>query len=45
LELELSDFLSDKVLKREFLKVFSGKELPTLKWRLNLTLGMIDDGK
>ncbi|EAS01971.2 Lmbr1-like motif protein (macronuclear) [Tetrahymena thermophila SB210] len=44
LDLELQDFLSDKVNKREYYKVFSGKTLPILKWGLNLTVGMFNAG-
>jgi hypothetical protein len=32
----MEDVLSDKIIKRDFLKVFSGKELPILKWGLNV---------
>ncbi|EGR32819.1 lmbr1-like conserved region family protein, putative, partial [Ichthyophthirius multifiliis] len=44
LKLSLKDFLSDKVLKREYYKVFDGPALPTLKWGLNLTIGMFNSG-
>ena len=38
LDLELQDFLSDTVIKREYYKMFSGKTLPSfpLKWGLNV---------
>lgn len=36
-ELELADFLSDKVLKRDYFKFFSGKEIwPILSWGINV---------
>lgn len=40
LDLELFDFLSDKVIKREYYKMFSGKALAPipLKWGLNVTI-------
>ena len=55
LDLELQDFLSDRITRREFLKVFSGKDFPILSWGLNvqtsilmdifqLTLGLADSG-
>jgi hypothetical protein len=38
LDLELQDFLSERVIRREFMKVFSGKELvPILSWGVNVT--------
>ena len=37
LDLELQDFLSERVIRREFVKVFSGKDLvPILSWSLNV---------
>jgi len=37
LDLELQDFLSERVIRREFMKVFSGKELlPILSWGVNV---------
>ncbi|CAD8139136.1 unnamed protein product [Paramecium pentaurelia] len=45
LELELQDLLSERVIRREFLKVFSVKDCyPILSWSLNLTLGLVDSG-
>jgi LMBR1 domain-containing protein 1 len=45
LDLELQDFLSERVIRREFMKVFSGRELvPILSWGVNLTLGLVDSG-
>jgi len=41
---ELNDFLSDKVIKREMFKVFSGKKLPILSWGLKVTMGLIEGG-
>lgn len=38
LEIELFDFLSDKVIKQDRHKVFSGKDLPILKWELNVKI-------
>jgi hypothetical protein len=35
-DFELNDFLSDKVVKREFMKLFSGKTLPILTWGLKV---------
>jgi hypothetical protein len=40
----LNDFLSDKVIKREMFKVFSGKKLPILSWGLKVTIGLIEGG-
>ncbi|CAD8054888.1 unnamed protein product [Paramecium sonneborni] len=43
--LELQDLLSERVIGREFLKVFSVKDCyPILSWSLNLTLGLVDSG-
>lgn len=37
MDLELHDFLSERVIRREFIKVFSGKELvPILSWGVNV---------
>jgi hypothetical protein len=44
LEFELTDFLSDRVVKREMYKVFSGRTLPILSWGLKFTLGIMDGG-
>ncbi|CAK83163.1 unnamed protein product (macronuclear) [Paramecium tetraurelia] len=45
LEIELQDLLSERVIRREFLKVFSVKDCyPILSWSLNLTLGLVDSG-
>lgn len=41
---ELNDFLSDKVIKREMFKVFSGKKLPILSWGLKVTIGLVEEG-
>ncbi len=41
LELELDDFKSDKVIKKDFFKMFSGpKVLPYLSWGLFISLGL-----
>lgn len=32
----MSNFLSENIMEREFYKIFSGKELPLLKWELNV---------
>jgi len=42
---ELNDFLSDKVIKREMFKVFSGKKLPILSWGLKASIGLVDGGR
>jgi len=42
---ELTDFLSENVIKREMFKVFSGKKLPILSWGLKASLGLVDGGK
>jgi hypothetical protein len=44
LDLELQDFLSERVIRREFMKVFSGRDFPILSWGINLTLGLVDSG-
>lgn len=39
--MELQDFKSDKVLKRDYFKMFSGKNIfPYLSWGLFATLGL-----
>lgn len=40
----MSNFLSENIMEREFYKIFSGKELPLLKWELNFTVGIHDKG-
>jgi len=38
--------MSDKIIKREYFKLFSGKDtdIPILKWGLNATIGLHDGG-
>ena len=37
-EFELAEFISDKVIKRDFFKYFSGKEIfPILSWGLSVS--------
>ena len=39
LDLELYDFLSENVIKREYFKFFSGKDLkPILSWGMNVII-------
>lgn len=41
LELELDDFKSDKVIKKDYFKMFSGpKVFPYLSWGLFISLGL-----
>lgn len=41
LELELEDFKSDKVIKKDYFKMFSGpKVFPYLSWGLFVSLGL-----
>ena len=45
LELELDEFKSDKVIRRDFFKMFSGKKIfPYLSWGLFVSVGLIDSG-
>lgn len=45
LELELDEFRSDKVLKRDFFKMFSGKKVfPYLSWGLFISVGLFQSG-
>ena len=41
--MELNDFRSDKVIKRDYFKMFSGKNIfPYLSWGLFATLGLYE---
>jgi LMBR1 domain-containing protein 1 len=44
-EFPLRDFLSDKITKRDFLKLFAGKSIPILTWALQITIGIIESGE
>ena len=45
LELELDEFKSDKVVKRDFFKMFSGKRVfPYLSWGLFISVGLYQSG-
>jgi len=37
-EIKMQEFFSEKVLKREFFKLFLGKEIPILKWGINVQI-------
>jgi len=39
---ELTDFLSDNVIKREMFKLFAGKDLPTMSWGIKITVGLAE---
>ena len=43
IDFELTDFLSDKVKKREFYKYFSGSlsKIPILSWGVKFTIGIV----
>ena len=43
IEFELTDFLSDKIKKREFYKYFSGSlsKIPILSWGVKFTIGIV----
>lgn len=46
LELELDDFKSDKVIKKDYFKMFSGpKVFPYLSWGLFVSLGLHEGQK
>ena len=36
--------MSSKVNKREFYKLFDGKNMPLLRWTANITLGLVSSG-
>lgn len=45
-QLEMDDFKSDKVIKRDFFKMFSGKKvLPFLSWGLFVSVGLHESGE
>lgn len=45
LDCELNDFRSERVVKRDFYKQFSGKQIRSvLSWRVNLSIGIVNDG-
>lgn len=46
LDLQLNDFKSDKVIKKDYYKMFSGpKVFPYLSWGLFISLGLHEDAK
>lgn len=46
LQLELDDFKSDKVIKQDYFKMFSGPKIfPYLSWGLFISLGLHEGHK
>lgn len=45
LDLELQEFKSDKVIRRDYFKMFSGKKIfPYLSWGLFVSIGLFNSG-